>query len=107
MRGLLAETAQEIINRPMDILRCFWPTTIFISTWTMLFLVVLPSETKSGGSSELDGAVIATVVVLLLILFAVTIAPGVIRWHRLLISNQATHWFPLVPRDRQCNIHCS
>ena len=47
--------------------------------------------------SELDGSVVAVLIVSLLVLFAVTIAPGVIRWHRALISNQATHWLPLVP----------
>jgi hypothetical protein len=97
MRGLLAETVQEIISRPMDILRCFWLTTIFYSAWLLLFFALFPGDTDVGSILELNGVVFVAFIVLLLVLFAITVAPGVIRWHRVLITNQPTHWLPLVP----------
>jgi hypothetical protein len=97
MRGLLAESAREIMSRPKDILRCFWPTAIFHAAGLALVLVLFPGEIETGRIAKNNENAVAVFIAALLALFAVTIAPGVIRWHRALITSQPTHWLPLVP----------
>jgi hypothetical protein len=97
MRSFLAETAQELIRRPMDVLRCFWPAVIFFIGWMTLLVLLLAGQSEIDNNLKPDSGAVAVFCGALIALFAVTIAPGVIRWHRRLIANHPTDWLPFVP----------
>jgi hypothetical protein len=97
MWGLLKETVQEIIGKPLDMAKCFWSSAIFAISWLTLIEVMPAAEVESASISKIDGFVFAVVAIAMFALFALTVTPGVIRWHRLLITNQPSSWLPLAP----------
>lgn len=99
MLGLLNETITEMKSKPVDLFRCFWPSVALALASFLIAASFSDLIRQFASESELEANILMFMAVFAGggLVFAATIAPGVIRWHRFLIADQPTSWLPPVP----------
>jgi hypothetical protein len=81
--GLLRESWNEIVNRPLAMLQCFW---LSIALYCLALVLLY-----AGVIAFLEMIIVLLVVVIL------AVTPGAVRWHRHVISCEKTTWIPRLP----------
>jgi hypothetical protein len=83
MTDLLKKSWNEVANRPLVLLQCFWPLIVLYCVVNVLAF--------AGKISEYE-AIIGRVVAV-----ALTVGAGAVRWHRHVIADETVTWMPRLP----------
>jgi hypothetical protein len=83
MFGLLLEGLNEILSRPMALVKIFWLTVVLYTASLASLLFGFVSERE--------------VIVVLLVLLILVASPGAVGWHRHILADEQLRWLPRPP----------
>jgi hypothetical protein len=83
MFGLLLESLNEIISRPLALLKTFWLTVVLYFAVLCLLLGGVVADIEAIG--------------LMLVSMVLVASPGAVQWHRHVLTGESVRWFPRLP----------